>query len=93
MIPHGWTHRGQLNPIKINNVKADAVISNGVLREDLVRILNGSNKIEIANVSWLNSRNAAKAYGSIVVIFTKGSEAERFLRERRFFVGEESALV
>ena len=85
--------RDQLYPIKVNNVRADAVLLNGSIREDLITLLNDSNKTEVSKVSWLSSRNAGKAYGSMVIFFTKGSQAERFLREGFITVGGESAYV
>ena len=87
--------RDQLYPVKVNNVRADAVLSSSTkaIREDLVPALEDCNKTQIAKVSWLSSRSASKAYGSMVVFFTKGSEAERFLREQYIIVGGESAVV
>ena len=85
--------RDQLYPVKVNNARANAVLSGGTIREDLLASLNDSNKTQISKVSWLSSRHAGKAYGSMVVFFTKGSEAERFLREGFIIVGGESASV
>ena len=54
--------------------------------------LNNSNNTQVAKLSWLSSRRTRKAYGSMVVFFTKGSEAAKFLNERYMNVGGESAL-
>ena len=87
--------RDQLYPVKLNNARADAVLTgpNGTIRTDLIPALEDVNGTQIAKVSWLSCRNAGKAYGSMVVFFTKGSEAERFLREQFMLVGGESACV
>ena len=85
--------RDQLYPVKVDNVRANAVLFGGNIREDLIARLNDSNNTQISKVSWLSSRNAGKAYGSMVVFFTKGSEAQRFLQESFITVGGESASV
>ena len=55
--------------------------------------LNDNNNTQIAKLSWLSSRQARKAYGLMVVFFTKGLEAVRFLNERYMNVGGESAFI
>ena len=86
--------RDQLYPVKINNVRTDAILQpNGVVKEDALSALNDSNSTQLAKLSWLSSRHVRKAYGSMVVFFTKGSEAARFLRDGFFTVGGESAYV
>ena len=86
--------RDQLYPVKVNNVRTDAILQpSGEMKEDVVAALNGGNKTQVAKVSWLSARQARKAYGSMVVFFTRGSESERFLREGFINVGEESAYV
>ena len=86
--------RDQLYPIKINNVRTDAILQpNGVVKEDALAALNDSNNTQLAKLSWLSSRHVRKAYGSMVVFFTKGSEAARFLRDGFFTVGGESAYA
>ena len=86
--------RDQLYPVKINNVRTDAILQpNGVVKEDALAALNDSNGTQLAKLSWLSSRHARKAYGSMVVFFIKGSEATRFLRDGFLTVGGESAYV
>ena len=86
--------RDQLYPVKVNNVRTDAILQpNGVVREDALVALNDSNNTQLAKLSWLSSRHVRKAYGSMVIFFTKGSEAARFLRDGFFTVGGESAYV
>ena len=86
--------RDQLYPIKVNNARTDAVLlPSGELREDIVSALNDGNDTQVAKVSWLSSRHARKAYGSMVVFLKKRSEAERFLYEGYIDVGGESASV
>ena len=86
--------RDQLYPVKINNVRTDAILQpNGIIREDALAALNDTNNTQLAKLSWLSSRHVRKAYGSMVVFFTKGSEATRFLRDGFLTVGGESAYV
>ena len=47
--------------------------------------LNDSNKTQISKVSWLSSRHVGKAYGSMVVFFTKDG------KQRNFFVRDSSS--
>ena len=86
--------RDQLYPVKVNNARADAVLqADGTIQEDIVSTLNDSNKTQVTKVTWLSSKQARKAYGSMVIFLKKRSEAERFLGEGFFNVGGESASV
>ena len=86
--------RDQLYPVKINNVRTDAILQpNGLIKEDALATLNDSNNTQLAKLSWLSSRHVRKAYGSMVVFFTRKSEAARFLRDGFFTVGGESAYA
>ena len=85
--------KDQLYPVKVDNAQANAVLSGGTIREDLMANLNDSNKTQISKVSWLSSRRAGKAYRSIVIFSTKGSEAERFLCKGFIIIGGESASI
>ena len=86
--------RDQLYPVKVNNVRTDAILQpNGEIKEEAMAALNDSNNIKVAKFSWLSSRQFRKAYRSMVLFFTKRSEAERFLRDGFFTVGGESAHV
>ena len=86
--------RDQLYPVKVNNVRTDAILRpNGEVKEEAMAALNDSNNTKVAKLSWLSSRQFRKAYGSMVLFFTKRLEAERFLRDGFFTVGGESAYV
>ena len=86
--------RDQLYPVKVNNVRTDAILQpNGEIREDAVVAYNDSNNTQVAKLSWLSSCQTRKTYGSIVVFFTKGSEAAKFLNERYMNLGGQSAFV
>ena len=86
--------RGQLYPVKVNNMRTGAILQpNWEIKEKAVVALNDSNNIKVAKLPWLSSRQFRKAYESMVLFFTKRSEAERFLRDGFFTVGGESAYV
>ncbi|EAQ85226.1 hypothetical protein CHGG_09240 [Chaetomium globosum CBS 148.51] len=51
--------------------------------------LGTENDVNIAKIAWLSRKDTSKAYGSMVVYVTKGSEARRLLDGRYFhLVGE-----
>ena len=88
------TLRDQLYPLKVNNARTDAVLQpNGDIKGDIVSALDDSNKTQVSKVSWLSSRHARKAHGSMVVFLKKRSEAERLLNEGFITVDGESASV
>ena len=80
--------KDQLYPVKVNKTRTDAILlPSGEVREEAIAALSDSNNTKVAKLSWLSSRQARKAYGSMVIFFTIGSEAERFLRDGFFTVG------
>ena len=84
--------RDQLFPVKMDNVMARAILlPTGAMREDAVTNLEAENDVKIAKISWLSSRTMSKEYGSMVVYFAKGEQAQAFLREGFFSVAGESA--
>ena len=85
--------RDQLYLVKVNNARTDAILKpDGTVKEEALATLNDSNKISVAKLSWLSSRQARKAYGSMAV-FSKKADAVRFLKDGFFTVGGESASV
>ena len=86
--------RDQLYSIEVNNARSDAVLQpNREIKEEALTALSDSNSTKVAKLSWLSSRHAQKAYGSMVLFFTKRAEADKSLREGFFDVGGESAHV
>ena len=72
--------RDQLHPVKVDNANRMAILEgNGQLRLGVVEMLEKENEVKIAKLSWLSRKDSGKAYGSIVVYMTKGSEVVRLL--------------
>lgn len=86
--------RDQLFPVKVDNANRTAVLDeNGELRVGAVEMLGKENEVKIAKLAWLSGKNNAKAYGSMVVYVTKGSDAVRLLQGQYFHVAGESAYT
>lgn len=84
----------QLYPIKIDNVNRFAVLNqDGTVRDGAAETFGQENNVQIAKISWLSNKETAKAYGSMVVYVTKGSDATRLLQEQYFNVEGESAFT
>ncbi|EAQ88476.1 hypothetical protein CHGG_05095 [Chaetomium globosum CBS 148.51] len=69
-----------------------------VLRDQLYPVkaaeaLGTENDVNIAKIAWLSRKDTSKAYGSMVVYVTKGSEARRLLDGRYFHLAGESAYT
>jgi hypothetical protein len=86
--------RDQLYPIKVDNANRTAILEeDGKLRPGVVEMLEKENEVRIAKVSWLSRKDSGKAYGSMVVYVTKGSDAVRLLQGQYFHVAGESAFT
>ena len=86
--------RDELYPIKVDNVNRLAVLDeNGEIRTGAAEAFGRENETTVAKVAWLSKKNVAKAYGSMVVYLTKGSDASRLLREGFFHVAGESGYT
>ena len=86
--------RDELYPIKVDNVNRLAVLDeNGEIRTGAAEAFGQENETTVAKMAWLSKRNIAKAYGSMVVYLTKGSDARRLLREGFFHVAGESGYA
>lgn len=86
--------RDQLYPVKVDNANSTAILNqNGTVREGAAEIFGKENEVQIAKIAWLSNKNAAKAYGSMVVYVTKSSDATRLLHGRYFNVEGESAFT
>ena len=55
--------------------------------------LGAENNVNIAKISWLSNKESGKAYGSMVVYVTKGSDAKRLLEGLYFDLAGESAYT
>ena len=86
--------RDQLYPVKVDNANRTAVIDqDGNVLPGAAEVLGKENDVHIAKIAWLSKKDAGKAYGSMVVYVTKGSEATRLLQEQYFHVAGESGYT
>ena len=83
--------RDQLFPVKVDGVNRFAVLDeNNQVRLDITDKLGKENEVEIAKLAWLSKKENPKAYGSMVIYVTKGSDAKRLRQEQFFHVAGES---
>ena len=86
--------RDQLYPVKVDNIKRTAVIDHeGKVLPGAVEALGQENDVQIAKLAWLSRKDAAKAYGSMVVYVTKLGDARRLLNDSFFYAGGESGYT
>ncbi|KAK4118287.1 hypothetical protein N657DRAFT_583874 [Parathielavia appendiculata] len=88
--------RDQLYPVKVDNVNRTAVIDHeGRVLPGATEALSQENEVQIAKMAWLSRKDAAKAYGSMVVYVTKAGDARRLLllNDGFFYAGGESGYT
>ena len=86
--------RDQLYPVKVDNVNRTAILDqDGKVLPGATEVLGKENDVHIAKIGWLSRKDTGKAYGSMVVYVTKGSEAARLLQDQYFHVAGESAYT
>jgi hypothetical protein len=86
--------RDQLYPIKVDNVNRTTILDqDGKVLPGAAEVLGKENDVHIAKIGWLSRKDTGKAYGSMVVYVTKGSEAARLLQDQYFHVAGESAYT
>jgi hypothetical protein len=86
--------RDELYPIKVDNVNRLAVLDDeGNIRTGAAEAFSQENETTVAKIAWLSRKDTAKAYGSMVVYVTKGSDARRLLSEGFFHAGGESGYT
>ena len=86
--------RDQLYPVKVDNANRSAVLdAQGKVLRGAVEVLGKENEVNIAKIAWLSRRDEGKAYGSMVVYVTKGSDAARLLQDQYFHLAGESAYT
>ena len=91
-VPGARVLRDQLYPVKVDNANRTAVVDGeGNILPGAEEALGAENNVKIAKISWLSKREAGKAYGSMVVYVTKGSDARRLLDNHYFDLAGESA--
>jgi hypothetical protein len=66
----------QLYPVKVNNANRTAILDDeGKVLPGATEVLGKENDVSIAKIAWLSRKDQGKAYGSMAVYVTKGSEA------------------
>lgn len=86
--------RDQLYPVKVDNANRTAVLdAQGKVLPGAAEALGKENEVNIAKIAWLSRRDEGKAYGSMVVYVTKGSDAARLLQDQYFHLAGESAYT
>jgi hypothetical protein len=80
--------------VKVDNANRTAVLDQeGNVLPRAAEVLGKENEVQIAKIGWLSRKDTGKAYGSMVVYVTKGSEAARLLQDQYFNVRGESAYT
>jgi hypothetical protein len=94
MAPGTRVLRDELYPIKVDNVNRSVVLDDeGNIRTGAAEAFSQENETTVAKIAWLSRKDTAKAYGSMVVYVTKGSDARRLLNEGFFHAGGESGYT
>lgn len=94
LIPGARVMRDQLYPVKVDNANRIAVLDGeGNVLPGAAEGLGAENNVNIAKISWLSNRNSGKAYGSMVIYVTKGSDAKRLIDGQYFDLAGESAYT
>ncbi|EAQ84334.1 hypothetical protein CHGG_08348 [Chaetomium globosum CBS 148.51] len=93
-VPGVRVLRDQLYPVRVDNANRTAVLdADGNILPGAAEALGTENDVNIAKIAWLSRKDTSKAYGSMVVYVTKGSEARRLLDGRYFHLVGESAYT
>ena len=71
----------QLYLVKVDNSNRVAVLEDdgSTIQVGVMEALGKENNVRITKMAWLSKKETAKAYGSMVVYVTKGSDAIRLL--------------
>ena len=78
----------------MDNANRAAVLEHdGSIRAGVTESLGKENDVRIAKMAWLSKKETAKAYGSMVVYVTKGSDAVRLLQGQYFHIAGEFAYT
>ncbi|KAJ6439206.1 reverse transcriptase [Purpureocillium lavendulum] len=86
--------RDQLYPVKVDNANRTAVLdTEGNVLAGAAEALGAENNVTIGRISWLSNKESGKAYGSMVVYVTKGTDAKRLLDGHYFDLAGESAIT
>ncbi|KAJ6086510.1 hypothetical protein N7467_005424 [Penicillium canescens] len=74
--------RDELYPIKVDSVNKAAVLDEkDEIRAGATAAFSEENEVTVAKIAWLSRKESAKAYGSMVVYLTRGTDARRLLAD------------
>jgi hypothetical protein len=80
--------------VQIDNANRTAILKqDGAIRPEAAKVLGEEDDVRIAKMAWLSRKNTGKAYGSMVVYVTKGSDATRLLQNQYFHIAGESVYT
>src|SRR5436190_6245434 len=80
--------------IKVDSIKWMVVLDeNDEIRVGAAAAFSEENETTVAKIAWLSKKDVPKAYGSMVVYLTKGTDARRLLGEGFFHAGGESGTT
>ncbi|KAJ5264619.1 hypothetical protein N7505_007412 [Penicillium chrysogenum] len=86
--------RDELYPIKVDSVnKAVVLDEKDEIRAGATAAFSEENEVTVAKIAWLSRKESAKAYGSMVVYLTRGTDARRLLADGFFHAGGESGVT
>lgn len=86
--------RDELYPIKVDSVNKAAVLDEkDEIRAGAAAAFSEENEATVAKIAWLSRKESTKAYGSMVVYLTKGTDARRLLADGFFHAGGESGVT
>lgn len=86
--------RDQLYPIKVDNANRTAVLDErGHLLPGAEDALGKENDVKIAKITWLSNKDNGKAYGSMAVYVTQGSDVTKLMEAQYFTLAGESAVI
>lgn len=86
--------RGELYLIKVDIVNKAAVLDEkDEIRVGAAAAFSEENEATVAKIAWLSRTESEKAYGSMVVYPTKGTDARMLLADGFFHAGGESGVT
>ncbi|KAI2694772.1 hypothetical protein CBS147372_9611 [Penicillium roqueforti] len=86
--------RDELHPIKVDSRNKAAVLDEkDEIRAEAAAAFSEENEATVAKIAWLSRKKSGKAYGSMVVYLTKGTDARKLLADGFFHAGGESGVT
>ena len=80
--------------MKIDNANRTAILNQDrAIRPEVIEVLGEENDVRIAKMAWLSRKSTGKAYESMGIYLSKGSEAARLLQGQYFHIAGDSAYT